>query len=80
MKWLLDTNVISELRRLHRCHPQVRRWQEDRDPCDCHVSVISLMELKLGVELARARDLAAGKVLLKWYEDVEDSKSQRQKV
>ncbi len=68
MTYLLDTNVVSELRRKEKCHPSVRDWQEAHDPRDCGISVICLMELKLGLALAAKRDALQAQVLETWYE------------
>lgn len=68
MKYLLDTNVVSELRRKEKCDPSVQEWQEAHDPRDCGISVICLMEIKLGIALAAKRDAGHGKALEAWYE------------
>ena len=68
VKYLLDTNVVSELRRREKCDPLVKKWQQSHDPLDCFLSVISLMELKLGIEIAMGRDQKSGTILLEWYE------------
>ncbi|HQW28619.1 MAG TPA: hypothetical protein PK529_05510, partial [Verrucomicrobiales bacterium] len=48
---LLDTNVLSELRKASRCDPAVAAWQQTQALDRQFVSVISLLELKLGIEL-----------------------------
>lgn len=68
MKYLLDTNVVSELRRREKCDPLVKIWQQSHDPLDCFLSVISLMELKLGIEIVMRRDQKSGEILRAWYE------------
>lgn len=68
MRYLLDTNVVSELRRREKCDPLLKKWQQSHDPLDCFLSVISLMELKLGIEIAMGRDQKSGVVLREWYE------------
>jgi len=68
VRYLLDTNVVSELRRREKCDPLVKKWQQSHDPLDCFLSVISLMELKLGIEIAMGRDQKSGVVLREWYE------------
>lgn len=52
---LLDTNVISELRRGDRCDAHVRSWAASVDQSELYTSVVVLGELKLGVERARRR-------------------------
>lgn len=68
MNFLLDTNVVSELRREAKCHPEVRAWQEEHEVHHCFLSVISLLEIRLEVELALKRDPATGEILRAWYE------------
>lgn len=68
MKYLLDTNVVSELRRREKCDRFVQAWQKAHDPKSCGISVICLMELQLGIALAAKRDANKGEVLQAWYE------------
>ncbi len=66
--FLLDTNVISELRkvRLGKADAHVARWADSVDVNELHVSVITLQELEIGVLLAERRDPASGAVLRSW--------------
>lgn len=64
--WLLDTNVISELRKKH-CHPQVRRWGERERPDLLYLSVITLAEIRWGIE--QLGELKKKEVLLHWLEE-----------
>lgn len=66
--FLLDTNVISELRRGAKCDARVVAWQAAQSPESCYLSVISLMEIRLGIELAHRRDLKHGEILQTWYD------------
>lgn len=68
-KYLLDTNVVSELRRADRCDVRVAQWQSGTEPQSCFLSAISLMELRLGIELALRRDRKAGEALQSWYQN-----------
>lgn len=66
--YLLDTNVVSELRRRHRTDLAVARWAETVLPADLYLSVVTIMELEIGA-LARSRhDEAQGQVLMRWIE------------
>jgi toxin FitB len=49
--FLLDTNVLSEFNRRGDPDPLVRRWLEGADPNSLYVSVVTLGEIRLGVEL-----------------------------
>ncbi len=66
MSYLLDTNVISELRKGERCHPSVARWYSSLDPEEVFLSVLTLGELRKGVELIRRRDRGAAERLDAW--------------
>ena len=55
MSWLLDTNVLSELRKGVRCDPQVRQWAV-KSALDRHlISVLSIGEIRKGIELPRRK-------------------------
>jgi len=65
--FLLDTNVVSELRKHpDRVDPGVRAWAEVISPHLMHVSVISIMEIEIGVARAERRDPEQGKALRAW--------------
>ena len=50
MRCLLDTNVISELRKSSaRVNPGVRKWVASQRPTDLFISVITVMELEIGI-------------------------------
>ncbi len=66
--FLLDTNVVSELRKASRCDARVAAWQAAQDRDACFISVITLLEIRLGIELARASDRKKAHVLETWLE------------
>lgn len=68
MRWLLDTNIVSELRKGQRAHPAVLAWRRRIRTSEACVSVITLMELALGIALKARKDEPAGLVLRAWYE------------
>lgn len=69
--FLLDTNVISELRKAGggKANPNVVSWLAGQDAAACYVSAITLMELDLGILLMERRDPAQGARLRAWMED-----------
>ena len=69
---LLDTNVVSELRKVAsgRAHPNVVVWNETVDPAETFISSVVLHELEIGVRLVEHNDPAAGKVLRNWLENI----------
>ncbi|TPI48970.1 type II toxin-antitoxin system VapC family toxin [Mesorhizobium sp. B2-9-1] len=68
---LLDTNVVSELRKVSsgRAHPNVVLWNETVDPAETFISAVVLHELEIGVRLVERHDAVAGKALRNWLEN-----------
>jgi predicted nucleic acid-binding protein len=64
--FLLDTNVLSELRKEKRCDAGVRQWFEATDSNELFVSVLVLGEIRQGVERIRLRDAVQARALEKW--------------
>jgi len=69
--YLLDTNVVSELRkvRLGKADGHVADWADSVDAGDLYLSVITIQELELGVLLAEHRDPRQGAVFRSWLND-----------
>ena len=66
--FLLDTNVLSELRRRERTHPKVAAWADTVHASDLFLSAITILEIEAGtLQLAR-RDAAQGRVLRAWID------------
>lgn len=65
MSFLLDTNVLSELRKGRRCDSCVREWAKTAEP-ELHTSVVALGELKRGVERVRRKDPRFAAELERW--------------
>lgn len=63
---LLDTNVVSELRKQDRMNPGVQAWWADRQGSQLWLSVLVHGELRRGVELLRRRDEEAAQALDGW--------------
>jgi predicted nucleic acid-binding protein len=66
MPYLIDTNVLSELRRGRKCETNVRRWAEGIDAQEIFISVLSLGEIRAGVEAWRLRDPKQAAVIERW--------------
>lgn len=68
--YLLDTNVISELRKVGsgRANASVALWADSVDAADLYISVITVQELEIGVVLALRRDAQQGAVLRNWMD------------
>jgi hypothetical protein len=66
MAYLLDTNVVSELRKGDRCDPAVRDWFEALDDDDAYLSVLVIGEIERGIERIRKRDPKSAARLRRW--------------
>ncbi len=68
--YLLDTNVVSELRKAAsgKADANVRAWARTIAPASLHISVVTLEELEIGVRLAERRDAHGGRVLRAWLD------------
>ena len=66
--YLVDTNVISELRKtgVGRANLNVVRWVASVNADRIYLSPITLMEIELGVQLMESRDVKQGEILRRW--------------
>lgn len=71
MRYLLDTNVVSELRKVRfgKADTHVTKWAESVNANDLYLSVVTIQELEIGVLLAERRDPAQGRMLRSWLND-----------
>lgn len=70
MSFLLDTNVISELRKSDlQANPLVREWVRAQQRLQLFLSVITMLELKIGVARVERRDPDQGRRLRSWLAD-----------
>lgn len=70
MSYLLDTNVISELRKpALRADRAVRSWVAARRPSDLYLSVVTVLEIEVGIVRLRRRDARQADRLQAWLED-----------
>lgn len=70
MMFVLDTNVVSELRKVHlgKANTNVATWAQSVNATELFVSAITLMELELGVLSIERKDTAQGALLRLWFE------------
>ena len=70
MMYILDTNVISEIRKdkVNKADPAVISWNRTVNLNSCYLSVITIMELEMGVLSVARKDTRQGLVLGKWLE------------
>lgn len=75
--FLLDTNILSELRKQDRCDPGVRAWFEQCPESQLYVSVLVLGEIRRGIERIRARDPRQADALEAWLESITQGYEER---
>lgn len=75
MSFLLDTNVVSEIRRGR--DPHVRAWANGVEDIDLHLSVMTLGEIRKGIELLRSRDPAQAEVFADWLGELHSRFAER---
>jgi predicted nucleic acid-binding protein len=67
VKFLVATNIISEIRKRERAHPNVARWVARTPVRDIGTSVIVLAEIRRGIELKRRSDSKQAESLDRWF-------------
>jgi predicted nucleic acid-binding protein len=69
--YLLDTNVVSELRKAKagKANRSVRAWANGVSASTLFLSAISILELEIGILLIERRDRSQGAILRSWMED-----------
>ena len=66
MSWLVDTNILSELRKGDRGNTGVRDWFASARDEDLFTSVLVLGEIRRGIESIRRRDVPSALALEQW--------------
>ena len=77
MSYLIDTNIVSELRKGRRCDPGVASWFAEVSSDEVYLSALTLGELRKGIENIRRRDAASAAALDVWFRELEVSHSDR---
>jgi predicted nucleic acid-binding protein len=77
VNYLIDTNVISEVRKGEKCNANVAAWYDSIDDSEIYLSVLVLGEIRKGVERARRRDPGQARALEKWLGTIRESFADR---
>jgi len=76
--FLLDTNVLSEIRKgSGRAHPQVWEWWLGMQDQELFLSVMTLGEIRKGIDRLGSRDVPQSLVLERWLEEVKHAFRER---
>lgn len=70
--YLLDTNVVSELRRV-RPHGAVLAWLESVADADLHLSAVTIGEIQAGIEITRDQDPEKAAEIEAWLDQVAET-------
>jgi predicted nucleic acid-binding protein len=65
--FLIDTNVISELRKRDRADARVLAWADKADESGFRLSCITILEVRYGALLIQRRDPIQGNMMLAWF-------------
>lgn len=65
--FLIDTNVISELRKRERANARVLAWADQSDESGFRLSCITILEVRYGALLIQRRDPIQGNMMLAWF-------------
>ena len=66
--FVLDTNVVSELRRPEKAEKRVQAWAAGIPLANFYLSSISVLEIELGTLLMSRKDSAQGAILREWID------------
>jgi toxin FitB len=66
--YILDTNVVSELRKAKKAHQNVKKWAQTLPAASLYLSAISILELEIGILLIERRDREQGAILRGWID------------
>jgi toxin FitB len=64
--YILDTNVVSELRKAKKANQNVTKWAQPLPSATLYISVISILELEIGILLIERHDKDQGAILRAW--------------
>jgi predicted nucleic acid-binding protein len=67
--YLLDTNVLSELRRGQKAHPNVAAWSRTIHSLELFLSVVTILEVERGILLVERRDKEQSALLRAWLDE-----------
>lgn len=75
--YLIDTNVISEVRKGGQCDPRVSAWYKRVKDDELHLSVLVVGEIRQGIERLRSRNPRQTRALEEWLEELGEAFGER---
>ena len=77
MNFLIDTNIISEVRKGNRCDPNVASWYETIEDASLYLSVLVIGEIRKGIERVRPKDSTRARAIENWLKAVDKAFGER---
>jgi toxin FitB len=77
VNYLIDTNIISEVRKGRRCDPNVAIWYEKIEDASLYLSVLVIGEIRKGIERVRRKDNAQADAIENWLAAVDKAFGER---
>ena len=77
MSYLIDTNVIFELRKGRRCNPHVASWFSGVAEDEIFLSVLTIGEIRRGIERIQTRDSKGASALNRWLKAITETFTDR---
>ena len=77
MNYLIDTNIISEVRKGRRCDPNVASWYERIEDASLYLSVLVIGEIRKGIERIRPKDKTQANAIEDWLLAVDKAFGER---
>jgi predicted nucleic acid-binding protein len=77
VNYLIDTNIISEVRKGQRCDPNVAKWYEKIEDGSLYLSVLVIGEIRKGIERVRLKDDAQANTIEIWLTAVDKAFGER---
>jgi len=77
VKFLLDTNILSEIRKKKHCNANVKTWFNNISDDSIYLSILVTGEIRKGIELKRRKDPVQSLILEQWLTTIEEYYSGR---
>jgi predicted nucleic acid-binding protein len=77
LSFLIDTNILSELRKGSRCNPGVSSWFAEIPSQEIHLSALTIGELRRGIESLRRRDEISARTIESWLQKLVETHADR---
>lgn len=77
MNYLIETDIIPEVRKASKCDPNVASWYEKIEDSNLYLSVLVIGEIRKGIERVRRKDKAQANAIESWLAAVDKTFGER---